>query len=124
MQRLLDEKAPVLDPREADTAIFYSINNCQRGLDGISFGNFLIKRVVELLGQELPNLKTFATLSPIPGFCRWLQERLADSVGQAADRGGERRAARRRAAAARRRRRGRHRADRRGNAGARPCRVS
>ena len=79
MQRLLDEKAPVLDPREADTAIFYSINNCQRGLDGISFGNFLIKRVVELLGQELPNVKTFATLSPIPGFCHWLQERLADS---------------------------------------------
>ena len=70
VQRLLDEKAPVLDPREADTAIFYSINNCQRGLDGISFGNFLIKRVVELLSQELPNVKTFATLSPIPGFCR------------------------------------------------------
>jgi malonyl-CoA decarboxylase len=79
VQRLLDQKAPVLDPREADTAIFYSINNCQRGLDGISFGNFLIKRVVELLGQELPNVKTFATLSPIPGFCHWLQERLADS---------------------------------------------
>ena len=95
MQRLLDEKAPVLDPREADTAIFYSINNCQRGLDGISFGNFLIKRVVALLRPELPNLKTFATLSPIPGFCRWLQERLADSGGRAADRGGGRRAARR-----------------------------
>ncbi|CAA9285409.1 MAG: Malonyl-CoA decarboxylase [uncultured Acetobacteraceae bacterium] len=78
VQRLLDEKAPVLDPREADTAIFYSINNCQRGLDGISFGNFLIKRVVELLGRELPGVKNFATLSPIPGFCRWLHERLAD----------------------------------------------
>src|SRR5579875_2612247 len=47
VQRLLDEKAPLLDPREADTAIFYSISNCQRGLSGISFGNFLIKRVVE-----------------------------------------------------------------------------
>jgi malonyl-CoA decarboxylase len=82
VQRLLDEKAPVLDPREADTAIFYSINNCQRGLDGISFGNFLIKRVVELLGQELPNVKTFATLSPIPGFCQWLQERLADTAAK------------------------------------------
>ena len=46
VQRLLDEKAPVLDPRQADTAIFYSISNCQRGLAGISFGNFLIKRVV------------------------------------------------------------------------------
>ena len=78
VQRLLDEKAPVLDPKEADTAIFYSINNCQRGLDGISFGNFLIKRVVELLGRELPNVKNFATLSPIPGFSRWLGERLAD----------------------------------------------
>jgi malonyl-CoA decarboxylase len=78
VQRLLDEKAPVLDPREADTAIFYSINNCQRGLDGISFGTFLIKRVVELLGRELPTVKNFATLSPIPGFCRWLHERLSD----------------------------------------------
>jgi malonyl-CoA decarboxylase len=72
----------VLDPREADTATFYSINNCQRGLDGISFGNFLIKRVVELLGRELPNLKAFATLSPIPGFCRWLDERLSDPSGK------------------------------------------
>jgi len=77
VQRLLDEKAPVLDPREANTAIFYSINNCQRGLDGISFGNFLIKRVVSLLSAEFPNLKAFATLSPIPGFRRWLDERIA-----------------------------------------------
>jgi malonyl-CoA decarboxylase len=76
VQRLLDEKAPVLDARQADTAIFYSINNCQRGLDGISFGNFLIKRVVTLLEEELPNLKAFATLSPIPGFARWLAMRL------------------------------------------------
>jgi malonyl-CoA decarboxylase len=76
VQRLLDEKAPVLDAKQADTAIFYSINNCQRGLDGISFGNFLIKRVVGLLGEELPNLKNFATLSPIPGFTRWLGTRL------------------------------------------------
>jgi malonyl-CoA decarboxylase len=82
VQRLLDEKAPVLDPREADTAIFYSINNCQRGLDGISFGNFLIKRVVELLGQELPSVKSFATLSPLPGFSRWLQERLSDPAAK------------------------------------------
>jgi malonyl-CoA decarboxylase len=76
VQRLLDEKAPVLDAKQADTAIFYSINNCQRGLDGISFGNFLIKRVVGLLGEELPNIKNFATLSPIPGFTRWLATRL------------------------------------------------
>jgi malonyl-CoA decarboxylase len=77
VQGLLDEKAPVLDPREADTAIFYSISNCQQGLAGISFGNFLIKRVVEVLSAEFRNLKTFATLSPIPGFRRWLDERLA-----------------------------------------------
>jgi malonyl-CoA decarboxylase len=77
VQRLLDEKAPVLDPREADTAIFYSINNCQRGLDGISFGNFLIKRVVTELSAEFGKLKQFATLSPMPGFRRWLEERIA-----------------------------------------------
>ena len=57
VQRLLDEKAPVQDPRQADTAIFYSISNCQHGLAGISFGNFLIKRVVEVLSAEFRNLK-------------------------------------------------------------------
>ena len=77
VQGLLDEKAPLLDPREADTAIFYSISNCQQGLAGISFGNFLIKRVVEELSGEFRNLKTFATLSPIPGFRAWLDEKLA-----------------------------------------------
>jgi malonyl-CoA decarboxylase len=77
VQGLLDEKAPVQDPREADTAIFYSISNCQRGLAGISFGNFLIKRVVEELSGEFRNLKTFATLSPIPGFRAWLDAKLA-----------------------------------------------
>ena len=70
-------KAPVLDPHQADTAIFYSISNCQEGLAGISFGNFLIKRVVEELSAEFRNLKTFATLSPIPGFRRWLDPVLA-----------------------------------------------
>ncbi len=79
VQRLLDEKAPVLDPKQADTAIFYSINNCQRGLDGISFGNFLIKRVVSLLSAEFQGLKAFATLSPIPGFRRWIEERIAET---------------------------------------------
>ena len=88
VQRLLDEKAPLLDPREADTAIFYSISNCQQGLAGISFGNFLIKRVVEELSGEFRNLKTFATLSPIPGFRAWLDEKLADrSAGTAVGRG-------------------------------------
>ena len=78
VQRLLDEKAPLLDPHQADTAIFYSISNCQQGLAGISFGNFLIKRVVEELSGEFRNLKTFATLSPIPGFRSWLDEKLAE----------------------------------------------
>jgi malonyl-CoA decarboxylase len=84
VQRLLDEKAPVLDPRSADTAIFYSISNCQKGLAGISFGNFLIKQVVELLAAELRSLRSFATLSPIPGFRAWLDPLLADgsSAGQ------------------------------------------
>ena len=77
VQNLLDEKAPVLDPSQADTAIFYSISNCQPGLAGISFGNFLIKRVVEELSAEFRNLKTFATLSPLPGFRRWLDPLLA-----------------------------------------------
>jgi malonyl-CoA decarboxylase len=78
VQHLLDVKAPLLDPREADTAIFYSISNCQLGLSGISFGNFLIKRVVTLLSAEFRNLKTFATLSPVPGFRRWLDRKLAE----------------------------------------------
>ena len=79
---LLDESAPVGDPRNADAAIFYSISNCQRGLAGISFGNFLIKRVADDLAAELPHLKTFATLSPIPGFRAWLDPRLeADADG-------------------------------------------
>jgi len=69
----------LLDSREADTAIFYSISNCQRGLAGISFGNFLIKRVVEELSAEFRNLRTFATLSPIPGFRSWLDAKLSES---------------------------------------------
>jgi len=73
VQELLDESAPVLDPRDADTAIFYSISNTLRGLAGISFGNFLIKKVVERLLSEFPQLTTFSTLSPIPGFRRWLR---------------------------------------------------
>ena len=77
VQALLDVKAPVIDPRSADTAIFYSISNAQRGLAGISFGGFLIKRVVDQLSAEFPGLKAFATLSPIPGFCGWLNQEFA-----------------------------------------------
>ncbi len=76
VQILLDEHAPVLDPTSADTAIFYSISNAHEGLSGISFGSFLIKRVVDELAHEFKNVKTFATLSPIPGFRDWLNGRL------------------------------------------------
>ncbi len=62
----------VEDDIEADTAVFYSISNCQRGLHGISFGDFLIKQVVHELAAETPRLRKFATLSPIPGFRAWL----------------------------------------------------
>ena len=77
VQPLLDPDSPVLDPAGTDTAIFYSITNCQEGLRGISFGNFLIKQVAEDLGREFQRLKTFATLSPIPGFRRWLDQTAA-----------------------------------------------
>ncbi|MEQ8699526.1 MAG: malonyl-CoA decarboxylase, partial [Bauldia litoralis] len=86
IQALLDPRAPVLDPGAADTAIFYSISNAQRGLAGISFGNFLIKRVVELLSAEFGNLRRFATLSPIPGFAEWLGEHTVDELLTAAER--------------------------------------
>jgi malonyl-CoA decarboxylase len=78
VQALLDANAPVIDPVQADTAIFYSISNAQKGLAGISFGNFLIKRVVSSLSVEFENLKTFATLSPVPGFRTWLDRRIGD----------------------------------------------
>jgi malonyl-CoA decarboxylase len=72
VQALLDVSAPLAVSRDSDTAIFYSISNTQKGLRGISFGDYLIKRVVQELTQELPQLKRFATLSPIPGFRLWL----------------------------------------------------
>ena len=68
IQALLAEEREVLPVREATTAVFYSISNCQPGLRGVSFGNFLIKQVVEELSRELPSLTTFVTLSPVPGF--------------------------------------------------------
>ena len=75
-----DEAAARERERAADTAIFYSISNCQEGLRGISFGNFLIKQVVEELKAELPRLNCFSTLSPAPGFRRWLEKRMADDA--------------------------------------------
>jgi malonyl-CoA decarboxylase len=74
---LLDETAVPIQPAKATTAIFYSISNTQTGLRGVSFGDSLIKRVVETLQEELPRLKTFATLSPIPGFRAWLAKNAA-----------------------------------------------
>ncbi|MBK5926372.1 malonyl-CoA decarboxylase domain-containing protein [Rhodobaculum claviforme] len=84
VQALLDPGRAVLDPAGADTATFYSISNCQSGLKGISFGNSLIKQVVELLRQELPHLRTFVTLSPIPGLGPWLSENAASGDAAAA----------------------------------------
>lgn len=69
---ILQERPESQEPLAADTAVFYSISNCQEGLRGISFGNFLIKQVVEELAREVPGLKHFVTLSPVPGFRRWL----------------------------------------------------
>lgn len=74
VQELLDEHAPVFDTRAADTAIFYSISNTQDGLRGVSFGNFLLKRVIDDLKKDLPQLKQFATLSPLPQLRRWAEK--------------------------------------------------
>ena len=85
---LLNENGPAMAPGRADTAIFYSITNTLYGLRGISFGNFLIKQVVDDLARDLPNLKQFATLSPMPGLRVWLEDEppdawLDDRQGQA-----------------------------------------
>jgi len=76
---VLSGEREVLPAQAATTAVFYSISNCQEGLRGISFGNFLIKQVAEDLKRELPGLDTFVTLSPVPGFARWLAGIVADS---------------------------------------------
>jgi len=77
------ESRPATQPaEEPDTAVFYSISNCQDGLRGISFGNFLIKQVVEELAREIPGLRQYVTLSPVPGFRRWL-----DGLGEDAQLG-------------------------------------
>ena len=65
---------------EATVAVFYSISNCQRGLQGVSFGNFLIKQVAMELQAELPGLKDFVTLSPVPGFMTWLRQQFLSTL--------------------------------------------
>jgi malonyl-CoA decarboxylase len=72
VQPLLDPDSAVSDPATANCAIFYSITNCQEGLRGVPFGSFLIKRVAEDLGRDHPRIRTFATISPVPGFQQWL----------------------------------------------------
>jgi malonyl-CoA decarboxylase len=74
VQALLDEQAPVFDADRADTAIFYSISNTQPGLRGVSFGSFLLKRVIDDLQRDFPKLRHFATLSPLPGFAKWVEK--------------------------------------------------
>lgn len=75
---ILAMESAVGDPRRARCAVFYSITSCQPGLKGISFGNFLIKQVAEDLHAELPNLRIFATLSPVPGLRAWARRRLQE----------------------------------------------
>jgi malonyl-CoA decarboxylase len=81
IEPLLAEVHTPCPPERATTAVFYSISNCQEGLRGVSFGNFLIKHVVEELRRELPKLSTFVTLSPVPGFANWLaRERRSEAT--------------------------------------------
>jgi malonyl-CoA decarboxylase len=82
---LLDRSRRPIEAREANTAVFYSISNTQKGLAGVSFGNFLIKQVVQDLARELPNLKTFVTLSPVPGFAGWIRKELRTEASLAFD---------------------------------------
>ena len=69
---ILSPDREVMEPEKMRTAVFYSISNCQRGLAGVSFGNFLIKQVVEEICREMPKLSTFVTLSPVTNFAAWL----------------------------------------------------
>jgi malonyl-CoA decarboxylase len=76
---ILTSQREVVHPDKANTAVFYSISNCQRGLAGVTFGHFLIKQVAEEISREIPNISTFVTLSPVPGFVDWLaRERMRE----------------------------------------------
>jgi malonyl-CoA decarboxylase len=81
---LIDKRSAPLPAEHFKVAVFYSISNCQPGLRGVSLGNFLIKRVAEQLKRELPQLKTFCTLSPIPGLLAWLQQHAEAALGDGA----------------------------------------
>ncbi|HWZ10639.1 MAG TPA: malonyl-CoA decarboxylase, partial [Xanthobacteraceae bacterium] len=77
---ILSDKREAVAPERATTAVFYSITNCQRGLAGVSFGNFLIKQVVEEVSREMPRIATFVTLSPAPNFAEWLKRERANEA--------------------------------------------
>lgn len=74
IQQVLEHERAPISEEEATMAVFYSISNCQRGLAGVSFGNFLIKQVAKELSSQVPSLVTFRTLSPVPGFMRWVNQ--------------------------------------------------
>lgn len=80
IQTVLSPSRDQLDAEKANTAVFYSISNCQTGLAGISFGSFLIKQVAHKLKNELPELKNFVTLSPVPGLMKWVKQ-AAEATG-------------------------------------------
>jgi len=82
---ILSDKREAVAPERATTAVFYSITNCQRGLAGVSFGNFLIKQVVEEVSREMPRISTFVTLSPAPNFAEWLKRERANDASLAID---------------------------------------
>jgi len=82
---ILADKRDVVDPERATTAVFYSITNCQRGLAGVSFGNFLIKQVVEEVSREVGRVSAFVTLSPAPNFAAWLRRERAQQASMALD---------------------------------------
>ena len=81
IQPILAEERISIDPQDANTAAFYSISNCQPGLRGISFGNFMIKKAVMELQRDFPSIKNFVTLSPLPGFNRWIDTELKKPSG-------------------------------------------
>jgi malonyl-CoA decarboxylase len=82
---ILDSNGRVDDPASCDCAMFYSISSCQDGLRGVPFGNTLIRQVVDRLQEELPCIRTFATVSPVPGFGRWVSDLARRNGGELAD---------------------------------------
>ena len=82
---ILSDKREAVVPERANTAVFYSITNCQRGLAGVTFGHFLIKQVVEEVSREIPRISTFVTLSPTPNFAEWLKRERGNTASPALD---------------------------------------